>query len=203
MLYEKTIHKRSASKPLKRGAETLKNEMLISEEMYDGNVQSIVHELEVQNEELRRSKIEAEESRKRYADLYEFAPVGYFTFDEKGLILDVNLTGADQLEQERSFLIKKPFITYVIKDDRDKFFSYFRKVFKGREHQICDIRLNKKNGAHFYAQLVSIAVHEEAGNNVHCRTSISNITERKLTEEELRKHLEILYALINIHTTDM
>ena len=64
-------------------------------------------ELEMQNEELRKAQVELAESRDRYFDLYDFAPVGYFTLDEKGLILEVNLAGADLLGSERASLIEK------------------------------------------------------------------------------------------------
>jgi PAS domain-containing protein len=49
-------------------------------------------ELEMQNEDLRRVQNELEKARNSFSDLYDFAPIGYFTFDKKGLILQVNLT---------------------------------------------------------------------------------------------------------------
>jgi hypothetical protein len=45
-------------------------------------------ELEMQNEELRRAQDALEASRARYFDLYNLAPVGYFTLSEQGLILE-------------------------------------------------------------------------------------------------------------------
>jgi PAS domain-containing protein len=58
-------------------------------------------ELEMQNEELRRAQLTTEESRDRYADLYEFAPIGYFTLTRTGMVFEVNLTGAEMLGVER------------------------------------------------------------------------------------------------------
>ncbi len=58
-------------------------------------------ELELQNDELRRAREELEVSRNKYTELYDFAPVGYFTFDPGGLIREVNLTGAQLLGIEQ------------------------------------------------------------------------------------------------------
>jgi PAS domain-containing protein len=92
------------------------------------DVESLVYELrtfqielEMQNEELLRAQEELEASRSRYADLYDFAPIGYFTFDKSGLIMEVNLTGARLLGVDRQWLINKPFSNFVIKDNRDIF----------------------------------------------------------------------------------
>jgi PAS domain-containing protein len=59
-------------------------------------------ELEMQNEELRHAQAELESSRRKYADLYNFSPMGYFTFDKNGLIREVNYTGAGMLGRRSS-----------------------------------------------------------------------------------------------------
>ena len=84
------------------------------------DAQKMLHELEVhqielqmQNEELRQAQDTITASQERYADLYDFAPVGYFTFDSTGLITEVNLTGASLLGVDRGELTNKPFSLFV------------------------------------------------------------------------------------------
>jgi PAS domain S-box-containing protein len=79
-------------------------------------------ELEMQNEELRKAQMELEASRLRYADLYDFSPVGYFTFDRRGVIMEANLTGANQLGADKRELIKKLFPVFIANDAGRKTF---------------------------------------------------------------------------------
>ena len=91
-------------------------------------------ELEMQNEELRKAQLDLEESRQRYADLYDFAPVGYFTFTPEALIKEVNLTGATLLEMDRQRLINSRFRRFVAPSDFDQWDQHFLSVLRaGRE----------------------------------------------------------------------
>ena len=126
----------------KRAKETLRLQTENPQELSTENVQSLIHEqqvhqieLEMQNEELRRVQNELKEARNKYSDLYDFAPIGYFTFDKNGLILEVNLTGANKLGVERSFLIKKPFSLYVAFSSRNVFYLHLRQDFKTQTRQ--------------------------------------------------------------------
>ncbi len=161
----------------------------------DVDLRRLVHELhvhqielEMQNEELRRIQKDLEESRNRYSDLYDFAPIGYLTLDKTGLILETNITAARQLGLDRSFLINRPFYHYIERDDRDVFYLHLREVFKGKKSRTCEIRIRgKENG--FEARLDSILV-KNSDRNYTCRTSIINITEKRQAEEKIRQAAE-------------
>jgi PAS domain S-box-containing protein len=154
----------------------------------------------MQNDELRKTQIELEESRAKYFDFYDFAPVGFFTFDKQGLILETNLTAANELGAERSRFIGKPFRTYIVTEDRNIFDQHLQKVFRSDDRQTCEVRLKRKDGSGFYAQLESISANDLKGNTLS-RTSAIDITERKRVEEVLRESEE-RYKRITASITD-
>ncbi len=162
------------------------------DELYSEEMPKLIHdlqvhqiELEMQNEELRRIQSELENSRTKYVDLYDFAPVGYFTFNDNGLILNVNLTGAKQLAAERVRIIDTPFIHYVEREDRDAFYLHLRTTLNTGYRQNCELKLNNKKDSQFSARLESIRVRNPEGDDV-IRTSLTDITETKNLEYQLR-----------------
>src|SRR6478672_12532208 len=70
-------------------------------------------ELEMQNEELQAASNRAEEALARHTDLYDFAPVGYFSLDEEGRILELNLSAAAMLGVERARLVNRRLHDFV------------------------------------------------------------------------------------------
>ncbi|MGO9019596.1 MAG: sigma 54-interacting transcriptional regulator [Syntrophobacteraceae bacterium] len=159
-------------------------------------------ELEMQNEEMRSAQAELEESRTRYADVYDFAPVGYLTFDQQGLIVEVNLTAANQLGTRRAALLKKPFFLYLLQDDRDLFRLHLAEVFKTSEKQTCEVRLNPRNSEEFFARLDSIFIEDTSGKGL-VRTSMSDITSLKRAEEVLTRSHRELKDLVAERTTEL
>ena len=75
-------------------------------------------ELEMQNEELRTAQEKLAESREQYFELYDVAPVGYFSISEKGVILEANLTGANMLGVVPRDLRAQRFSHFIYKDDQ-------------------------------------------------------------------------------------
>ena len=160
-------------------------------------------ELEIQNEELRRAQLELEASRDRYSNLYDFAPVGYATVSEKGLILQANLSCAAMLGIERSSLIRKPFSRFITKDDQDVFYLHQKKLFETKAKQVCELKLIRKDRTQFYAQLESIAVKDAKGSTLQTRTTITDINDRKLAKEALQKAHDDLERQVKERTAEL
>ncbi len=176
--------------------EVRKNKKTDKEELYPDGPRKLIHELEVhqvelemQNEELRSTQGELEESRRKYSDLYDFAPVGYFSLDEKGVILELNLPGAELLHARRQYLIQKPFFSFVHRKHTDTFFSHIKKVIHTQSRQSCEIELLLKPRSHRviqqYVQLESIPVKDSSGNIRRLRTAVWDIAGRKRAEEKI------------------
>src|SRR5208283_845325 len=85
-------------------------------------------ELEMQNEEIMQARTEIEVSLEKYSDLYDFAPVGYFTLTDEGIIREVNLTGTALLGEDRSRLINRRFGLFISVETQPVFFAFLKKV---------------------------------------------------------------------------
>ncbi len=162
-----------------------------SPKMKERNPEELLHELrvhqielEMQNEELRRAQLDLQESRQRFSDLYDFAPVGYFTFTREALIKEVNLTGAMLLKTARQTLINKRFRPLIAPSDLDLWNRHFLNVLREGEKQTCDLTLKRQDGSAFVAGLESIRMGVSGGGfEVH--TTVTDISERKRVEAAL------------------
>ncbi len=144
-------------------------------------------ELEMQNEELRRVQEELEESRTKYFDLYDLAPVGYLLLGAQGLILEANLTAAKLLGVAKSQLVKKPVTRFIVREDQDTYYLHYKKLLETREPQMCELRMAKKDGTPFWVQLDANLVRDAASGAPLCRLGMSDVSAIKQAEEESRQ----------------
>jgi len=167
-------------------------------------IQELVHELhvhqielELQNEDLRQAQLKMEELKDNYLDLYDFAPVGYMTLNDKGLILEANLTAVRLLGMERTSLIKMFLSHFVFEEFTDTFYLYLQQVFQSQSLQTCEIKLTRNDGTVFHAQLESKPVKDESGQSNRCLTTLSDITERKQAEQRILGVLAYAENIVN------
>jgi len=154
-------------------------EDLLHELLHELRVHQI--ELEMQSDELRRAQLIIEESRDRYVDLYEFAPVGYLTLTREGLIAEVNLTGAALLEVDRKKLLKRRFAGFINPDDKDRWHRHFLYVLQHDGRQSCELELQRGDDSRFHVQVDCL--HMKDGEISSVRIALTDISARKQADE--------------------
>ncbi|ACB35724.1 diguanylate cyclase/phosphodiesterase with PAS/PAC sensor(s) [Leptothrix cholodnii SP-6] len=142
-------------------------------------------ELEMQNDELRRAQIALETARDRYIDLYDFAPVGYFTLDTNGLITEANLTGADLLGEARAKLVGRRFERYIAPVDRDRWHRHALSLSRRGEPGRIELLVQGAGGRSIHAQLDGLMARANHDAPL-LRIALTDISERKHAESELR-----------------
>jgi len=158
-------------------------------------------ELEMQNEDLRAAQEKLEEAHAQYFELYDVAPVGYFSISEKGLILEANLTGANLLQMVPLDLRAQRFTHFIYKDDQDVYYLHRKELFETRAPQLCEMRMVRGDGALIWVRMEATLAQDGKSGKPVCRAAISGITERKRAEDELRES-EARYQRITEGLTD-
>lgn len=150
------------------------------------DIEKIVQELQVhqveltlQNEELRRVQWELEISRNQYSQLYDFAPVGYCTLSQKGIILKANQTLAALLAVQQEELIHKKLSQFISRDHQDQFYLHCKQALSTKQRLIDKIVMVKRNNEKMDVRLESITAPGEAGN---LWIMLSDITEQQQKE---------------------
>jgi len=143
-------------------------------------------EWQVLNEELQRTRTEAESLLAKYASLYDGAPVGYFTLNRDGLILEANMTGARLLELAKDALPGQPFHRFVAPEFQASFLLHHQNVMARGRHHACELQLVSAAGRSFFAALECTGQRDETGEVSRRLTIVADITERKRLEDEIQ-----------------
>jgi len=181
-----------------RAEEMLRKQLGALDKIPPAEVQSLVHELrvhqielEMQNDELRRTQQELEASREKYFDLYDLAPVGYVSINENGIILESNLTAAFMLSQERSYLVGQLFTRLIFREDQNIYYGCHKQLVETRENKICRIRMVKKDGNPLWVR-INISIAQGIDGSTRFLAVIIDISERKQVDEKLSQVMEEL-----------
>jgi diguanylate cyclase (GGDEF)-like protein/PAS domain S-box-containing protein len=134
-------------------------------------------ELEMQNEELKQARL-TEKLHYRYTELFEFAPIAYFAFDQNGIINQVNRRGAGLLGIERTNLVGKQFSNFVTAQYRDTFKYCLTKAFGDGGIQSCEILGQVGNKTLWLDIEANLGI-----TGTDCLFVVIDITDRKKTEQ--------------------
>jgi PAS domain S-box-containing protein len=142
-------------------------------------------ELEMQNEELRRNQLELEKAHDRHVDLYDFAPVGYVTLDENGVVTDANLTAAGLLGRSRKYLVGHPFAKVVSGEDVDGWHRFLSTLARTDAVQTCRTVLTRRGGT--FDALLACERREGAPTGAQVRVVLTDVTVLAQAERALRE----------------
>jgi len=153
-------------------------------------VQHLLHELNVhhielkmQNDELIQSRDDLETLLDKYTELYEFAPVGYFTIAQTGLISNINLAGSALIGHSRDRLNGRRFTDFISRADRAAFSAFLGRLFRSHTKENLEIALLKRGKGRVFVKIVAVA----AASGLECRLAMMDVSERKRAEEALQK----------------
>lgn len=148
----------------------------VRQTLYELQVHQI--ELEMQNEELRRTQQQLDASRARYFDLFDLAPVGYCTLNEQALILEANIATASLLGVARSELLGQRLSRFILTTFQDTFYLNRKRLFETNQAQTCELRMTKSDGTHIWVNLTTTTAQSDIGTPLQ-RVVLIDITDSK------------------------
>jgi len=147
-------------------------------------------ELEIQNEELKRAQQEISKLHLEYENLYEFAPCGYVTLNDKGIITRVNLTAAALLKSARKFLLYSGISEFISAGWEDTHITARHKAAITGEKQSIELPLKGEKESTHWVRADIEADRDESGTVIQWRMVLMDITAKKEAEAALQESEE-------------
>lgn len=150
-------------------------------------LQATKAELARQNEQLVSSHAMLESERRRYQELFDFAPNGYLVTDLNGLILEANLAACKMLGQTGKFVARVPLVQFLAREDQRKALDLLVRFRRGARDQTGHVEMAlQPRGSEPIPCLVTInAIMANDGSAEGLRWLLRDITERKQAEQKL------------------
>jgi PAS domain S-box-containing protein len=181
-------------------------ETLLESQAVDSDLIRELHvhqlELEIQNRELRLAQEQLAQARRRYADLYDFSPVGYASLDENGVIEEINITGGTLLGNNPHKLIGRPFSEFIVAEDVPNFADHLRHCRHSRRKRRIEVRLIT-GPEPIVVDLFTMATHDVEQHALQFRTAMLDVTLKKRAEEAVRRSQSELEQKIAERTAEL
>ena len=143
-------------------------------------------ELRHQNESLLTTRERVEAERRRYQELFDFAPDGYLTTTATGTIREANHAAATLLGAPQRSLVGTPLALFVVDYARRAFRHDFQRLRQVDKPQHWEVRMQPQKGSPFDAELTIAPVRDWSGMIGGLRWMLRDITARKQADEQIR-----------------
>lgn len=152
-------------------------------------MQTLLEEFSHHNDELAASRAALEDERRRYQELFEFAPDGYLVTDRNGIIMEANTAAIDLLQVDRELIAGKPLSVFVVDEEKEAYRYKLKELQEGRIQKNIDwqISLKPRKSKSFPASFTAGVVCDTEGKVIGLRWLFSDISWRKKMEEEILK----------------
>ncbi|MFH2060507.1 MAG: ATP-binding protein [Pseudomonadota bacterium] len=178
---------------LKQQAEVLIRQKPDLASEFPSDILELIHELkihqvelEIQNEELKRSQHELSELHRDFQNLYEFAPCGYVTLNPKGIITRANLTAVSLLQTIRQFLSGSGFSQYIAAGWNDIYIDARQKAIKAGKQSV-ELQMKNKNKIPLWVLAEIEADKDVTGAVLQWRIVLMDISEQKKAAEAIQR----------------
>ncbi|MBC7683548.1 MAG: PAS domain-containing protein [Ferruginibacter sp.] len=169
------MDRRNSAQALRRQAEAIARDQTMlttvpAETLTLAGMQRTVHdlqvhqiELEMQNDELRRTQLLLETARSRYFELYDMAPVGYCTVSDAGLVVEANLAAAALLGLPRGALVGQRISRFIGKDYQDTYYRLRQHLTDSSKPRTCELQIVNLEGQPCWVRITSSAAQDADG----------------------------------------
>jgi PAS domain S-box-containing protein len=154
-------------------------------------LQARVQELETRDQELRETQRTLERALDRYAELYEWAPIGYLSLDAGGVIRDINRAGTALLGRKRASLMGSPLRQHVAPEDQARFLAHLTDC-RQQGQAVAELALLTPSGARLVVQLASREVRIRDAGEIRYLTALTELSERKRADALQRQWAAIV-----------
>lgn len=164
-----------------------------------GQVQRHAAKLQLEVVEHQRTQVALAESERHYRQLIETAHEGVWVIDTNNCTTLVNHRATEIVGYSREEIIGKSLFDFMDEERKAQALASIARVQQGIHEQI-EFGFQRKNGEVAWALIETSGLHDEAGNYLGGLAMLTDITERKRAEEEIRRHLAELEAVHKVST---
>ena len=149
-------------------------------------------ELEKLQEDYRRAQSALKESEKKFQQFYDEAPVGYHELDTKGRITRVNRKELQMLGYSAGEMLGKPIWDFFEEEDTTRKVILAKLSGDVSFHNTFERTYRRKDGSTLPVLVEDRVMRAPDNKIIAIRSTVEDITERRRTEEALRKSEEQL-----------
>ena len=144
-------------------------------------------EVEMLGAALRQAQIDVDEARRRYADYFEHALVGWLTLTRSALVAEANVSAAMLLGVVRKDLLDESFDRFVADVDRDAWHALFAEGLAPGGQATGELTLRQGEAAPGSRRVQVHGRRAETGAGPALLLTLTDVSGRQATEDMLRK----------------